>query len=78
MNECAARVLSMCRCYEIIKDTSNASLTSYNANPYLAYIDLQPIRNIYIHNSLGCFNTIGANDETSIVEKVHVSSNFMK
>ena len=34
---------------EIIKTTSNVSSTYNNASPYSAYIDLQPIRNIYIY-----------------------------
>ena len=36
---------------------------------------MQPIRNIYIHSSLGNYNTLGARGETSIIKKVPVSSN---
>ena len=61
---------------EIIKNTDNISTTYNNASPYLAYIDLQPIRNIYIHSSLGNFNTLTCNGQTSVVKKVPVSSNF--
>ena len=60
---------------EIIKKTSHVSQTYNNASPYLAYIDLQPIRNIYIHSSLGNYNTLGCNGETSII-KIPISSNF--
>ena len=61
---------------EILKNTGNVSTTHNSASPYLSYIDLQPIRNIYIHSSMGNFNTLGANGETSIVKKVLVSYNF--
>ena len=54
---------------ELLKNTVNVSQTYNNVSPYLAYIDLQPIRNIYIHSSLGNFNTLGANGETSILKK---------
>ena len=60
---------------EILKNTGNISETYNNASPYVSYIDLQPIRNIYIHSSMGNFNTLAANGET-IVKKVPVSSNF--
>ena len=61
---------------EILKNAGNIFETYNNASPYLSNIDLQPIRNIYIHSSMGNYNTLGANGETSIVKKVPVSSNF--
>ena len=42
---------------------------------YKGALNLQPIRNIYIHSSLGNYNTLGPRGETSIVKKVPVSSN---
>ena len=38
-------------------------------------LNLQTIRNIYIHSSLGNYNTIGPRGESSIVKKVPVSAN---
>jgi hypothetical protein len=38
-------------------------------------VNLQTIRNIYIHSSLGNYNTIGPRGESSIVKKVPVSAN---
>ena len=37
------------------------------SNGYTGSLNLQPIRNIYIHSSLGNYNTWGARGETSIV-----------
>jgi len=45
------------------------------SNGYTGGLNLQPIRNIYIHSSLGNYNTLGARNETSIIKKVPVSSN---
>ena len=38
-------------------------------------LNLQTIRSIYTHSSLGNFNTIGLRGESSIVKKVPVSAN---
>ena len=45
------------------------------AIPYVGVLNLQPIRNIYIHSSLGNYNTLGARGETSIIKKVPVTAN---
>ena len=46
-----------------------------SANGYTGSLNLQPIRNIYIHSSLGNYNTWGARGETSIVKKIPVPAN---
>ena len=38
-------------------------------------INLQTIRNIYIHSSLGNYNTIGPSGESSIIKKIPVNAN---
>ena len=44
--------------------------------PFVRHLNLQPIRNIYIHSTnLGNFNTIGARGEQTIVKKVPVNAN---
>ena len=45
-------------------------------NPYISNsLNLQTIRNIYIHSSLGNYGTIGPRGETTIIKKVSVSAN---
>jgi len=46
-----------------------------SSNSYSGSLNLQPIRNIYIHSSIGNYNTLGARGETSIVKKVAVTAN---
>jgi hypothetical protein len=38
-------------------------------------LNLQTIRNIYIHSSLGNYNTIGPRGESSIMKKIPVNAN---
>jgi len=38
-------------------------------------LNLQTIRNIYIHSSLGNYNTIGPSGESSIIKKIPVNAN---
>ena len=45
------------------------------SNGYTGSLNLQPIRNIYIHSSLGNYNTWGPRSETSIVKKIPVTAN---
>ena len=47
-------------------------LAPYNSN----FLNLQSIRNIYIHSSLGNYNTIGARGETSIIKKIPVTAHI--
>jgi len=46
------------------------TLTPYVSNA----LNLQTIRNIYIHSSLGNYNTLGPRGETTIIKKVPVSA----
>ena len=63
-------------CNDIIGNNMRLnSLLHTSSLNYLSHINLQPIRNIYIHSSLGNYNTLGPRGETSIVKKVPVSSN---
>ena len=46
------------------------------AEPFNNHLNLQPIRNIYIHSpNLGNFQTLGPRGEQTIIKKVPVSSN---
>ena len=58
--------------YEIFGNVTDMGPSPWYSriNPYQSnYLNLQPIRNIYIHSSLGNYNTIGARHETSIIKK---------
>ena len=62
----------------LIKNNGNSSIihSSLN-NPLISYIDLQPIRNVYISSpNLGNFNTIGPNGKSGILKKVPVTADF--
>ena len=62
---------------DLIKHNYTTSSTYSSASPFVTYIDLQPIRNIYISSpNIGNFNTIGARGESSIIKKVPVTANF--
>ena len=61
----------------IIKNTEGKSTIHNTGNPFIASIDLQPIRNIYIKSpNLGNFNTLGSRGEYDIIKKVSVSSDY--
>ena len=46
------------------------------ANPAKYYLNLQPVRNIYMRSpNISSFSTIGCNGESSIIKKIPVSSN---
>ena len=60
---------------EILGNLEGRSSFYTFVNPYNSnYLNLQAIRNIYIHSSLGNYNTLGARGETSIIKKVPVSA----
>ena len=40
------------------------------------FIDLLNVHNIYIHSSLGNYNSIGVRGESSMIKKISVSSSF--
>jgi hypothetical protein len=63
----------------LIKNTGSTSQL-YNAeNPMVSYIDLQPIRNIYIKSpNLGNFNTVGARGESDIIKKYLLQQMLIK
>ena len=62
---------------DLIKNSYSTSTTHNNAAPFVTYIDLQPIRNIYISSpNIGNFNTIGPRGQSSIIKKVPITANF--
>ena len=61
----------------LIKNIESKSTIHNTGNPLIAYIDLQPIRNIYIKSpNLGNVNTLGPNSQYDIIIKVSVSSDY--
>ena len=62
---------------EIISNTDTHSTVHNNNSQYQRVLNLNPIRNVYIHSpNLGNFNTFSANGQTTVIKKVPVSSNF--
>ena len=60
-----------------IKNTESTSNIHNTANPFVSFIDLQPIRNIYIKSPfLGNFKTVGPTGESDILNKVPVTADF--
>ena len=54
----------------LIKNTGSTSIIHNAGNPFVSYIDLQPIRNVYIKSpNLGNYNTLGARGESDIIKK---------
>ena len=63
---------------DMLKLTSgNASYNSFT-NPFVSgYINLQPIRNLYLHSSnIGGYNTIGLYGCRTIIKKIPVTADF--
>ena len=61
----------------LISNTKDSSVAYINTNPFNQQLNLQPIRNVYIHSTnLGNFNTIGARGEQTIIKKVPVNNNY--
>ena len=60
----------------IICNTSKFSDPFTSIQPLNTPLQLQPIRNVYIHSNLGSFSTLGARGEQDIVKKVPVNNNF--
>ncbi len=61
----------------LVKSIESKSTIHNTGNPFIAFIDLQPIRNIYIKSpNLGNFNTLGSRGECDIIKKVSVSSDY--
>jgi len=63
---------------EIISNLDNFSKRYNSVIPYVSgAINLQPFNNVYIHaTNLGNYNTIGCQNERSIVKKVPVSADY--
>ena len=60
---------------EILGNMEGHSPLYNTQTPYVSgSLNLQTIRNIYIHSSLGNYNTLGARGETTIIKKVPVSA----
>ena len=61
---------------EILGNMEGNSPLYRTQTPYVSNaINLQTIRNIYIHSSLGNYSTLGPRGETTIIKKVPVSAN---
>lgn len=61
----------------LIKNYKRTSEFYNTDKPMISYIDLQPIRNIYIKSpNLGNFNTMGPRGETDIIKKVKVTADI--
>ena len=63
---------------EVLSNLNDFSVRYNKVVPFISNsINLQPFNNIYIHSTnLGNYNTIGPNNERTIVKKVPVSSDF--
>ena len=63
---------------DILRNTEGTSIF-YDSNiPYVSgVLDLQLIRNIYMHSpNLGNFNTIGPQSESTIIKKIPVTADY--
>ena len=62
----------------IISNTTDYSTPYEGAtHPMHKQLNLQPIRNVYIHSpNLGNFNTLGPRGESTIIKKVPVNNNY--
>jgi hypothetical protein len=62
---------------ELLTNTAKVSTIGTPASPVKFYLNLQPVRNIYMRSpNISSFSTIGCNGESSIIKKIPVSSNF--
>ena len=61
----------------VISNTQSTSTANdSNLHVFNKHLNLQPIRNIYLHSpNLGNFQTLGAKGEQTIIKKIPVSSN---
>ena len=61
----------------IISNTANNSTPYTDTVQFNNHLNLQPIRNIYIHSpNLGNFQTLGARGEQTIIKKIPVNNNY--
>ena len=62
---------------ELLSNNENTSTTGTVATPVEFYLNLQPVRNIYLRSpNISSFNTIGCNGESSIIKKIPVTTNY--
>ena len=62
---------------ELLSNNENTSTTGTVATPVQFYLNLQPVRNIYLRSpNISSFSTIGCNGESSIIKKIPVTSNY--
>ena len=62
---------------ELLSNNENTSTTGTVATPVQFYLNLQPVRNIYLRSpNISSFNTIGCNGESSIIKKIPVTNNY--
>ena len=65
-------------CNEMLSNLDGPSdLSDYN-NPFISgYLNMQPIRNLYLHSSsLGNLNNIGPRGENTIIKKIAVTADY--
>jgi len=63
---------------EMLKLTSGNASYNTHTNPFVSgYINLQPIRNLYLHSSnIGSYNTIGLYGCRTIIKKIPITVDF--
>ena len=62
---------------ELLTNTGNVSTIGTPTIPVEFYLNLQPIRNVYMRSpNISSFNTIGYHGESSIINKILVCSNY--
>jgi hypothetical protein len=63
---------------EILRNAEGNSIYYNSTNPYVSgSLDLQPIRNIYMHSpNLTSFKTVGPLGENTIIKKIPVTSDY--
>ena len=55
---------------ELLTNTGNVSTIGTTSIPVQFYLNLQPVRNVYMRSpNISSFNTIGCNGESSIIKK---------
>ena len=61
----------------LLTNFGSVSTVGTQATPVQFYLNLQPVRNVYMRSpNISSFNTIGANGESSIIKKIPVSSGY--
>ena len=62
---------------ELISNNDTHSTVHNQNSQFENVLNLNPIRNVYIHSpNLGNFNTFSANGQTTVIKKVPVTNNF--